>query len=254
MTLDTPTFARHSAKTGQVEVYQRVQRVTTTWRIIHWVQALSVVVCFITGLFIAKPFIQSNSNYLAQPFQLMAWARALHFYGAMILDTSMILIAYLYLFSRSHRDITDLRPTPEHRTAFKEAALNFITFNRRRRFDTTKRDPLLAVMFVLLHLLLLLQALTGLQLYTASFSDNISTVGSWWPQFLHFMTDWTTTVFGGNVGVRMTHLTTSWLIIAWAVFHIYYEIWRTIMWREGDVGIMVSGSKYVKVKDDTSVA
>ena len=161
MTLDTPTFAKHSAKTGQVEVYQRVQRVTTTWRIIHWVQALSVVVCFITGLFIAKPFIQSNSNYLAQPFQLMAWARALHFYGAMILDTSMILIAYLYLFSRSHRDITDLRPTPEHRTAFKEAALNFITFNRRRRFDTTKRDPLLAVMFVLLHLLLLLQALTG---------------------------------------------------------------------------------------------
>jgi Ni/Fe-hydrogenase 1 B-type cytochrome subunit len=252
MTLDTPTYLKRSAKTGQVEVYRRVQRVTATWRIIHWVQALSVVVCFITGLYIAKPFIQTSSIYSAQPFPLMAWSRALHFYGAMILDTSLILIAYLYLFSRSHRDITDLRPTPEHRSAFNEAALNFITFNRRRRFDTTKRDPLLAVMFVLLHLLLLLQALTGLQLYVASFSDNLSTVGSWWPQFLHITTDWTATVFGGNVGVRMTHLTTSWLIIAWAVFHIYYEIWRTIMWREGDIGIMFSGSKYVRVKDDAN--
>lgn len=224
----------------------RVPRMTATWRAIHWFQALAVVVCFVTGLYIANPFYAPNPTSANAATYFMAWNRAIHFYGALVLDVSMFLIAYLYVFSTKHKDITDLRPSPENLTQFKEALLNFVTFNRRKRLDTSKRDPFLAVLFLLFHVIMLTQLLTGFQLYVAAFSANISTVGSWWPRLLHFVTDWTLTVFGGNVGVRETHLVTAWIIIAWAVFHIYYEIWRSIMWKEGDIVISFGGYKYVK--------
>ncbi len=228
----------------QEEQFRRVPRVSTTWRLIHWIQAVSVAGCFATGIYIADPFYTANGGYL------MAWNRAIHLYFALILDVSMFLIAYLYFFSRGHRNAEDLRPSMEHLTGFKEAAFNFITFNRRRNFDTSKRDPLLAVMFLFLHLLVLLQLFTGLQLYVEGFSANISSIGSWWPETMHLATNWTLWVFGGNVGVRMTHLVTAWIIAAWAVFHIYYEIWRTVMWKEGDLAIMFGGSKFVRSSEE----
>jgi Ni/Fe-hydrogenase 1 B-type cytochrome subunit len=40
-----------------------------------------------------------------------------------------------------------------------------------------------------------------------------------------------------------------WLLIVWVVFHIYYQVWRTIFWKEGDISIIVGGSKYVKIKE-----
>ena len=63
---------------------------------------------------------------------------------------------------------------------------------------------------------------------------------------LHLSTDWTLAVFGGNMGVRIAHHVMMWWIIAWAIFHIYYQVWRTIFWREGDIAIVFGGEKFVK--------
>ena len=70
----------------------------------------------------------------------------------------------------------------------------------------------------------------------------MSSIGSWWPSLLHTTTDWTLSVFGSAGGVRTVHLITMYFIIAWAFCHIYYEIWRTIMWKEGDIGIAFGGT------------
>jgi Ni/Fe-hydrogenase 1 B-type cytochrome subunit len=37
-------------------------------------------------------------------------------------------------------------------------------------------------------------------------------------------------------------------IIAWALLHIYYEVWRTIAWREGDITIAFGGYKIARPK------
>ena len=72
---------------------------------------------------------------------------------------------------------------------------------------------------------------------------------------LHLVTDWTIPVSAMMVGggptatimdVRISHHITMWLIITWVVFHIYYQVWRTIFWKEGDIAIVVGGSKFVK--------
>jgi Ni/Fe-hydrogenase 1 B-type cytochrome subunit len=38
----------------------------------------------------------------------------------------------------------------------------------------------------------------------------------------------------------------AWMTVAWAMFHIYYQVWRTIFWKEGDIAIVFGGEKFVK--------
>jgi Ni/Fe-hydrogenase 1 B-type cytochrome subunit len=67
------------------------------------------------------------------------------------------------------------------------------------------------------------------------------------------MTDWTLVVTGGtNVDVRYAHHMSMYYILAWVIFHIYYQVWRTIFWKEADISIVVGGSKYVKVDEKES--
>ena len=62
-------------------------------------------------------------------------------------------------------------------------------------------------------------------------------------------TDWTLSLFGGNIGVRIAHHTSMYFILVWVMCHIYYQVWRTIFWQEGEIAIVVSGSKFVQEKD-----
>jgi Ni/Fe-hydrogenase 1 B-type cytochrome subunit len=94
--------------------------------------------------------------------------------------------------------------------------------------------------------------LTGLQLYVHGLASGESSIGSWWPAMLHFATDWTLSVFGGNMGVRIAHHTAMYIILVWVMSHIYYQIWRTIFWQEGDIGIVFGGYKYAKDDEEES--
>ena len=48
------------------------------------------------------------------------------------------------------------------------------------------------------------------------------------------------------MGVRIAHHITMWWIVAWVMFHIYYQVWRTIFWQEGDIAIAFGGTKFKK--------
>ena len=72
---------------------------------------------------------------------------------------------------------------------------------------------------------------------------------------LHMVTDWTIPASAWLIGggptptimdVRIVHHMTMWIILTWVVFHIYYQVWRTIFWKEGDIAIVIGGSKFVK--------
>ncbi len=223
--------------------YVQVPRRTATWRWLHWIQFLAILTCAATGFYISDPF------FSAQIHDLMAWDIAIHLYAALVLDVMIFVIAYLYLYSRAERGIDQLRPTRENLERLKEAFLNVATVGRRKRFDSSGPDPLNALFFMLLHLMIVFQLLTGLQLYVEGMTGNMSSVGAWWPELCRICTDWTLPVLGGNVGVRMAHYATMWFIIAWAILHVYYEWWRTVVWKQGDIGIMFGGHKFVTASE-----
>jgi Ni,Fe-hydrogenase I cytochrome b subunit len=156
-------------------------------------------------------------------------------------------VAYLYFFSRFEKAYKKLLPTPSNIIEFTMVFINLITFNRVKKFDSSHADSFNAVFYFIFHLLLLWMLLSGLQLYVHGLASGISSIGAWWPWILHFATDWTVAFCGGTyMDVRYWHHMSMYFIIVWVMIHIYYQIWRTIFWQEGDISIVVGGSKFVK--------
>lgn len=228
--------------------YEKVARMTPAMRIIHWVNVVSMIVAIATGLYIAAPYYQSFIADPAVDKYVMAWNRWGHFIVAIIFDVTAIIVAYLYFFSRFEKPYKKILPTGKNIKEFFEVVMNLLTLNRRKNFDSTHSDSFNTVYFTVFHLLLVWMLLTGLQLYVHGLGSGESSIGAWWPAMLHLVTDWTILVTGGTLmDVRISHHYTMWFIITWVVFHIYYQVWRTIFWREGDIAIAFGGDKFVKV-------
>lgn len=228
---------------------KEVKRMTGTMRIVHWLNVICMVVAVITGLYIGHPYYQSFIADSAVDKYVMAWNRWGHFIVAIIFDVTAVLIGYLYFFSRFEKPYKKLIPTWKNIKEFCEVFLNLITFNRRKNFDSSHSDSYNIVFFTIFHLLLVFMLLSGLQLYVHGLASGISSIGAWWPAMLHLATDWTLQVFGGNMGVRIAHHTSMYLILVWVMCHIYYQIWRTIFWKEGDIAIVIGGSKFVREEE-----
>jgi len=234
---------------------KQVKRMTGAMRTIHWVNVISMVVAVITGLYIADPYYQTFIAESAVDKYVMAWNRWGHFIVAIIFDVTSIIVAYLFFFSRFEQPYKKVLPNAKNIKEFWEVLLNLVTLNRRKQFDSSHSDSFNTVYFSIFHILLAWMLFTGLQLYVHGLESGESSIGTWWPAMLHMVTDWTIPVSAWMVGggptatimdVRIVHHITMWLIITWVVFHIYYQVWRTIFWKEGDIAIVVGGSKFVK--------
>lgn len=238
------------------EGYKRIRRMTPAMRIIHWVNVFSMIVAIATGLYIAAPYYQTFMADDAVDKYVMAWNRWGHFMVAIIFDVTSVIIAYLFFFSRFEKPWKKVIPTWKNIKEFAEVLLNLVTLNRRKKFDSTHSDSFNSVYFLIFHLLLGWMLFTGLQMYVHGLGSGESSIGTWWPWMLHATTDWTqvvsswmvgTTATGANImDVRISHHLTMWLLITWIVFHVYYQVWRTIFWKEGDIAIVIGGDKFVK--------
>lgn len=230
--------------------YTQIKRRSGALRIIHWVNVVAMIVAIATGLYISHPYYQTFMADGAVDKYVMAWNRWGHFIVAIIFDVTAIVIGYLTFFSRLEQPWKKAIPNKANLIEFAEVFINLVTLNRRKKFDSTYNDSFNVIFFFIFHFLLIWMLLTGLQLYVVGLGSGLSSIGSWWPSMLHFVTDWTIPVTGGTImDVRISHHYTMWLLIVWVVFHIYYQVWRTVFWKEGDISIIVGGSKYVKTKE-----
>jgi Ni/Fe-hydrogenase 1 B-type cytochrome subunit len=220
---------------------------TGAMRINHWVVAVSMIVAIVTGLYIGHPYYQSFIADPAVDKYVMAWNRLAHFIVAIIFDVSSIVVAYLYFFSRFEKAYKKLIPTWTNMKEFGDVLVNLLTLNRVKKFDSSHADSFNAVFFFVFHMMLIWMLLTGLQMYVHGLASGLSSIGEWWPAMLHLATDWTVGVTGGTfMDVRISHHYTMYAIIAWIIFHVYYQVWRTIFWKEGDINIVVGGNKFIE--------
>lgn len=231
--------------------YKQIKRRSTAMIIIHWVNAFAMIVAIATGLYISHPYYQTFMADGAVDKYVMAWNRWGHFIVAIIFDTTAVIIVYLTFFSRMERPWIHVVPNKKNLIQFTEVLLNLLTLNRRKKFDSTHSDSFNTTYFFIFHLTLIWMLFTGLQMYVQGLASGLSSIGNWWPWMLHLVTDWTLWATGGtNMDVRISHHYAMWFIIVWVVFHIYYQVWRTIFWKEGDIAIMAGGSKFVRDEEE----
>jgi Ni/Fe-hydrogenase 1 B-type cytochrome subunit len=211
-----------------------------TNRILHWVMFFSVLVLLATGYYIGDPTLLYGRGE-AYDSTVMADIRLYHFIGAMFLDISIMLRFYLAFFSLYHRDWIELMPTPGRLRGGLRIVKSYFTFKKPPFYLHV--DPFDGLMFLTLHLFMVLQLLTGFTLYVHGLPPDW-----WWTKLIHLATDPVTWFFGSDQHVRLAHHMMLWIMIAGIILHVYIQVAKTVIWRDGHIAAIFGGYKFRDIK------
>ena len=198
-------------------------------RIFHWIMVVSILVLFGTGLLITKPMdVTSTEPYLTS--MSMDWVRDIHFLFAFIFCASFILRIYGFIVNKGDR----LFPRVWEGHFYSETvevALHYMLL--KSHHAPFLRNPLARASYAGLYLMVAIEILTGFAMY---FMTEPSNVGG-------FLFGWVNTILGSEMMTHYVHHYVAWLIIVFAIGHLYMVIRAEFMEGESEVSSMFSGKK-----------
>ena len=198
-------------------------------RIFHWIMVVSILVLFGTGLLITKPMdVTSTEPYLTS--MSMDWVRDIHFLFAFIFCASFILRIYGFIVNKGDR----LFPRVWEGHFYSETvevALHYMLL--KSHHAPFLRNPLARASYAGLYLMVAIEILTGFAMY---FMTEPSNVGG-------ALFGWVNTILGSEMMTHYVHHYVAWLIIVFAIGHLYMVIRAEFMEGESEVSSMFSGKK-----------
>ncbi len=216
-----------------------------TWpiRLTHWLTFLSFLVLTVTGYYIAFPpdFIHPQG----EPFEhfFMANLRLAHFISAAVMVASYIVAVYLIFVFKAHALWKDVIPTAANLKRAWKSTLFYCGFaERQERYDYL--DPISVFSIGTITILGLLMIFTGTYMYISP-----RALPGFWSGLLRLSSGWTAVLFGGLQGVRVVHHFCMWLIMAWFVVHVYFQVWKSIKLKQYDISAIVGGYKFIDVEE-----
>jgi Ni/Fe-hydrogenase 1 B-type cytochrome subunit len=203
----------------------------------HWLIVLSIVVLSVTGFLIGDPMIVAPGR--AVDNYVMATVRAVHSYSAVVF-TLAVLSRLLWMFigphvARWHQFV----PVAKDRRRGFLGTIKFYLFMRRTPPPFIGHNPVAGAAYTLVFGLYLVMIATGLAMY--------STAAAWdspgrWFSFL-------VPLLGGANMARWIHHVVMWLLLGFAVHHVYSGGLVAIVERNGTMDSIVSGWKWFKRAD-----
>jgi Ni/Fe-hydrogenase 1 B-type cytochrome subunit len=215
----------------KVYVWEWVVRVT------HWAIAFSIVVLAATGIYIGHPFLIS-AGPAGQRF-VMGTVKLIHFYTATLFTLAVLSrITWMFMGNRfSHWD----KFIPVHEKRYKGLipTLKFYVFMLRKPPGFIGHNPLAGLTYSFVFLLYLTMISTGLALYSVD-----AAVGSPFKSFGFLLS-----IYGGPQAARWIHHVVMWLLIGFAVHHVYSAVLMSQVEQKATVESIFSGYKFVPPED-----
>jgi Ni/Fe-hydrogenase 1 B-type cytochrome subunit len=205
-------------------------------RVTHWLIAISIVVQSVTGFYIGYPFITAPG-----PGQqaVMGTMRMIHGWTAYVFICA-VLVRVLWMFTGNKYANWD-KFIPVHRPRYRGmwASLRFYLFVLRRPPGFVGHNPLAGVTYTLVFALYFLAILTGLTLRggSADVESPVRWFAAWAP------------LFGGFQSARWIHHAVMWLLLGFAVHHVYSGVLTSTLERNGTMESIFSGYKFVPPED-----
>ncbi len=201
-------------------------------RIWHWIHAASIVVLAATGYLIANP-LPSIGGEASEHF-LMGNLRLIHFVAGYVFAIGFAVRIYWGIVGNQYA--RELLYLPVWRKAWWRNLWDeflFYSFLRREAPHSLAHNALAqSAMWFFNTVLGLFLIVTGFALY----SEGLG-LGSW----ADTLFGWVIPLMGGSQSVRMWHLLSMWLILIFAVIHIYMAIRADIMGRQSSVSTIING-------------
>jgi Ni/Fe-hydrogenase 1 B-type cytochrome subunit len=206
-------------------------------RLTHWVNALSILVLFFTGLYIANPILAPAGE--AYRNFVMGTVRKVHFFFAFVLLFSFIIRVYWFYvgnnYARSGFPLVWMKDWWQD--LFRQAA-DYLKLERGHvHLGHNALGGLAYTVFVVG--LGWLQIVTGLAMYSES------KPGGFWNTLL----GWIIPLLGGTFRVHMWHHLFAWCFVFFAIVHVYIVLFDNYHYKNGLISAIVSGYKFYE-KDD----
>lgn len=203
----------------------------------HWLIVLSIAVLSVTGFLIGHPLIVAPGR--AEDHFITGTVRAVHFYGAIVF-TLAVLSRVLWMFVGPRRaHWTEFIPTTRRRWRDFFGTLKFYLFMRRDPPPAVGHNPVAGAAYTLVFTLYLVMIGTGWGIYALS-----AAVGSPARGFAFLAP-----LFGGPALARWIHHVVMWLLLGFAVHHVYSGGLVSVVERNGTLDSIISGWKWFRRED-----
>ena len=196
----------------------------------HWVRVLSIVVLIFTGIYIHWPFIAGGPESF-----LMAWMRFFHFVAAYALILGLVVRVYMAFRSTFDSDwkdfglIKNIKNVPD--------ILGYYLFIKGSHKDYRKYNPLQALAYLFVALVIIFTALTGAAIYHGKLFGVIPAPASF---------RWVSSLLGGESYTRIWHILAMWFFIIFMMIHVYMSIMINMINKDGTFWSIFTGYKLKK--------
>lgn len=220
---------RQEEEEGRIPVYvwDLVVRVT------HWTIVLAIVVLSVTGYYIGRPFVIAPGP--ATQIFVMGWMKVIHFYAAIAFSVAVLARLVWMLVGPRYARWTQLVPTTRERFRHLIGTAKFYTFLRPAPPPTVGHNALAGAAYVAVFGLYLVMVFTGFALYAVS--AGVTSYMSWF--------SWLLPLFGGPQSARWIHHVVMWLLLGFAVHHVYSASLMAKVEKNGTMDSIFGGFKLI---------
>jgi Ni/Fe-hydrogenase 1 B-type cytochrome subunit len=206
-------------------------------RITHWLIAFSIVVLSATGFYMGRPFIVVPGP-AGQSF-VMGWMKVIHGYTAYVFIVA-VLARVIWMFTGNKYAHWD-KFIPVHRSRRHGfwPTIKFYLFALRKPPGFVGHNPVAGATYTLVFGLYFAAILTGLMLRGASADPD--SVLRWFTSL--------SPLVGGLYVARWIHHALMWLLLGFAVHHVYSSILMSTVEANATVESIFSGYKFVPRED-----
>ncbi len=199
-------------------------------RAVHWVIFLSIVILSITGYYLHNPFMTVGS----QGGYFLATVRFVHEVTAFVFTMAFLTRIYWAFMGNEYSHWRAFLPISKAQWRGIWRMLKYYLFLRWRAPSEVGHNPLAAVAYLGIYTLFLIQILTGFALYS-----NVVGTGIW-----HTLFGWLPGVVNIQIQ-REVHFFIMFMLIGFTIHHIYSAWLVSNETKNGTMGSMFSGYKYV---------
>ncbi len=196
----------------------------------HWVRVIAIAVLTFTGFYIHWPFMAGGPESF-----IMAWMRFFHFVAAYALILGLVVRVYMAFrstFDSDWRDfglIENIKNLPD--------IAGYYLFIKGSHKDYRRYNPLQALAYLFVGLVILFTGLTGAAIYHGSLFGFIPCPASF---------RWVNTIMGGESMTRMMHFFAMWFLIIFVVIHVYMSLLITLVNKDKTILSIFTGYKLKK--------
>ncbi|MBL0212336.1 MAG: Ni/Fe-hydrogenase, b-type cytochrome subunit [Myxococcales bacterium] len=214
-----------------VYVWDRLVRAT------HWLIAISIVVLAATGVYLGRPFVAAPGA--ARDNFVMGTVKIVHAYAALVFTLCVVSrVIWMFLGPRVS-GWREFVPVSRRRRRDMFGTFKFYVFLRPSPPPSVGHNPLAGFTYVAVFGLYFLMIATGFALYSVS---SHSYMEIW--QFL-------LPIFHGAQGARWLHHVTMWLLLGFAVHHVFSAHLVASVEKNGTLDSIFTGYKYLPKQHET---